>query len=106
MRGRGEAQRGGRVYHSGPAAAPAEELAARLAPPEERANGAADGGKRGAGAIVVDAASLKTPDAGGRERESRFGVSRVVLFVAGLMLIFTAFIAWQIYLTPDDRDEP
>jgi hypothetical protein len=60
-----------------------------------------------AGSIVVDTAALKMPVGFSEsKRESRFEVGRVVVFITLLMLLFTAFIAWQITLTPDGRDEP
>lgn len=96
-------------YSGGPEGSTVEELAAQLAPPEEqaRAAGGRDGVQHAAGAIVVDTGALKMPSGfAERRRESRFEIGRVVVFVTVLMLLFTAFIAWQIARTPDDRDEP
>ncbi|HLL75799.1 MAG TPA: hypothetical protein VK421_11110 [Pyrinomonadaceae bacterium] len=100
-------RRKGRERHarySGPEGSTVEELAAQLAPPEESGGG---NGTRQAGAIVVDTGALKMPEGFAESRrESRFEVGRVVVFVTLLMLLFTAFIAWQITLMPDDRDDP
>jgi hypothetical protein len=96
------------THYSGPEGSTVEELAAQLAPPEEQARAAGGGnGARQGGSIVVDTGALKMPTGFAEsKRESRFEVGRVVVFVTVLMLLFTAFIAWQISRTPDDRDEP
>jgi hypothetical protein len=99
--------RGRDARRSGPEGSTVEELAAQLAPPEEQAAAAAGGGRLATGTIVVDTAALKMPEGfAASRRESRFEVGRVVVFVTLLMLLFTAFIAWQITLMPDERDEP
>ena len=98
--------------HQEPPGSTVEELAAQLAPPEERAlaeaeRAAESAAQHGAGAIVVDTGALKMPTGFAESRrKSRFEINRVVVFVTMLMLLFTAFIAWQISRTPDDRDEP
>ena len=109
MKTRKDKKRGRHAHYSGPEGATVEELAAQLAPPEEqaRASGGGNGAQHAAGAIVVDTGALKMPEGFvSAKRESRFEIARVVVFVAALMLLFTAFIAWQIAQTPDDRDEP
>ena len=91
------------------------QLAAQLAPLEEQdqsiaaqqqvgsgpgsGNGQVD---RDYGAIVVDKDNLNFPkDMMEGEDEKRFlGVEPVVLVILGVMLIFIAFIAWQISLMP------
>jgi hypothetical protein len=96
-------------YSGGPEGTTVEELAAQLAPPEEqaRAAGGAGGANHAAGSIVVDAGALKMPEGfTARKRESRFEVGRVVVFVTLLMLLFTAFIAWQISRMPEDEPLP
>ena len=102
-------RRGRHARHPGPEGSTVEELAAQLAPPEEQQQGAhaGNGVRHAAGAIVVDTDALKMPSGFAESRrESRFEVGRVVVFVTVLMLLFTAFIAWQITRMPDDRDEP
>jgi hypothetical protein len=102
-------RRGGHARHPGPEGSTVDELAAQLAPPEEQQQGAAGGNgvRHVAGSIVVDTAALKMPEGFTQsKRESRFEIGRVVVVITLLMLLFTAFIAWQITQTPDDRDEP
>jgi hypothetical protein len=85
-----------------------EELAAQLAPPEEQAKAAAAQGNEihHGGSIVVDGSAIKMPEGfGAGSHESRFEIGRVVVVVTLLMLLFTAFIAWQITRMPDG-DEP
>ena len=109
MRIRRTGRRGGLAPRPEPAGSTVEELAAQLAPPEEQSQPAAAeaNGAPQSGSIVVDGSALKMPEGfGASKRESRFEVGRVVIFVAGLMLLFTAFIAWQITRMPDERDEP
>jgi hypothetical protein len=107
MRIKKTGRRGGHRPHSKePADVTVEEKAARLAPPEEQARRAANGGNQRAGTIVVDEAGVKMPAGFGRAaRESRFEINRVVLTVVLLALLFTAFIAWQVTLMPEG-DEP
>jgi len=95
------------AHYSGPEGATVEELAAQLAPPEEQARAAGAGGNGAQhGQIVVDTGALKMPTGFAEsKRESRFEIGRVVVFVTLLMLLFTAFIAWQITRMPDG-DEP
>lgn len=108
MKLRRRRKRGRHAHYSGPEGSTVEELAAQLAPPEEQARAAGgNGGQQAAGTIVVDTGALKMPEGfAERKRESRFEIGRVVVFVTVLMLLFTAFVAWQIARTPDDRDEP
>jgi hypothetical protein len=99
-------------YSGGPEGSTVEELAAQLAPPEEQARAAGGGGggngaQHAAGSIVVDDGAFKMPEGfATRKRESRFEVGRVVVFVTLLMLLFTAFIAWQITRMPEDEPLP
>ena len=109
MKTRRRKGRGRHAHFSGPEGSTVEELAAQLAPPEEqdpRAGG--DGAGKGGGAIVVDTGALKMPEGfAARKRESRFEVARVVLFITALMLLFAAFVAWQITRMPDgDQPQP
>ena len=75
------------------------ERAAQLVPMEELEGHRADTGSL-EGAIRVDE-RVPVPN-GVIEPESKrwLGVDLVVLMIAGLMLIFIAFIAWQISLMP------
>jgi hypothetical protein len=101
-------RKGHGAHHKGPEGATVEELAAQLAPPEEQARGAAGGGNgahHAAGQIVVDTSAVKLPTGfAAAQRESRFEIGRVVLIVTLLMLLFTAFVAWQISLMPPEDD--
>ena len=96
------------AHYSGPEGSTVEELAAQLAPPEEQERAAGgNGAQHAAGAIVVDTAALKMPTGFSEaKRESRFEVGRVVVFVTLLMLLFTAFVAWQITRMPEDEPLP
>ena len=96
------------AHYSGPQGSTVEELAAQLAPPEEQARAAGGNGEQpAAGAIVVDTGALKMPTGFAEsKRESRFEIGRVVVFVTLLMLLFTAFIAWQITRMPEDEPQP
>ena len=102
-------KRGRHAHYSGPQGATVEELAAQLAPPEEqqaRASGG-NGAQHAAGAIVVDTGALKMPTGFAESRrESHFEIGRVVVIITLLMLLFTAFIAWQITRMPDESGEP
>ena len=111
MKIRRRKRRGRHAHYSGPEGSTVEELAAQLAPPEEQQSQslAAQSGAahNGGGAIIVDTGALKMPEGfAARKEQSRFEVGRVVVFVTLLMLLFTAFIAWQIARMPDERDEP
>ena len=92
------------------------KLAARLAPAEELARGsvgvesqtsAPSGGPHPDphyGAIVVDNDSLHIPKdimESGNEK-TYLGMEPVVLVILGGMLVFIAFIAWQISLMPPE----
>lgn len=89
------------------------EIAAQLAPLEEQDKGAAarSGTTAGElhshlvheqGAIIVDSEGLSLSDdiAEGRQRKQVLGMEPVVLVILGFMLVFIAFIAWQISLMP------
>jgi len=108
LRKRKGRRRGAR--YSGPEGSTVEELAAQLAPPEEQQQQGAPGHNgvhHAAGTIVVDTGALKMPSGFVESKlESRFEIGRVVVFVTLLMLLFTAFIAWQITLMPEDEPQP
>lgn len=81
------------------------ELAAQLAPPEELVKisqpGHAEGSHVAAhesGAIVVgvEKSHLAKEVVDGEKRSGLFGLDLVVIVIAGLMLAFIAFIAWQV----------
>jgi hypothetical protein len=76
-----------------------EELAAQLAPLEERGRAGGGGAPNNGGSIVVDTGALKLPEGlvAEREKDKRLlGFEPVVLFIVVLALAFIAFIAWQI----------
>lgn len=91
-----------------------KEIAAQLAPLEEQHKGAAarTGPTAGDlhshhlvhehGAIIVDSEGLSLSDdvAEGRRGRQILGMEPVVLVILGFMLLFIAFIAWQISLMP------
>jgi hypothetical protein len=90
-----------------------EQVAAELAPLEERDQRTAQKQMRSenlskranqeTGAIVVDNADLKIPKGVIDESsdEKRFlGIEPVVLVILGAMLLYIAFITWQISLMP------
>jgi hypothetical protein len=77
------------------------ELAAQLAPLEERGGGgAAQGGasRNNGGSIVVDTGALKMPAGLAAQQEDRriLGFEPVVIFIVVLALAFIAFVAWQV----------
>jgi hypothetical protein len=91
------------------------QLAAQLAPLEERAklaavkqvgidspsgNGQAD---PNSGAIIVDNDNLHVPKdmMEGGDEKTFLGMEPVVLVILGVMLTFIAFIAWQISQMPE-----
>jgi hypothetical protein len=85
-----------------------EELAARLAPLEEteayRDSEQADAGKRAPDTIRVDNTTVKMPEkflGGDRDVEGTFYIDPPVLAVLVVVLIFIAFIAWQISQMPE-----
>lgn len=90
-----------------------KEIAAQLAPLEEQHKGAAarTGTTAGElhshlvhehGAIIVDSEGLSLSDdvAEGRHGRQVLGMEPVVLVILGFMLVFIAFIAWQISQMP------
>lgn len=90
-----------------------KEIAAQLAPLEEQDKGAAarTGMTAGEvhshlvhehGAIIVDSEGLSLSDdiAEGQRGKRILGMEPVVLAILGFMLVFIAFIAWQISLMP------
>jgi hypothetical protein len=86
------------------------KLAAQLAPLEEQDTQAArrqgagqNGGRliREHGALIVDTDHLNLPRELTESGERKFwDVEPVVLVIVGAMLVFIAFIAWQISLMP------
>lgn len=88
------------------------QLAAQLAPLEEldKSSASAQLGSRAPadatdpnyGAIVVDNEGLNVPKdiMEGGDEKTYFGMEPVVLVILGFMLLFIAFIAWQISLLP------
>ncbi|HEV2879733.1 MAG TPA: hypothetical protein VGX24_00385 [Pyrinomonadaceae bacterium] len=92
------------------------QLAAQLAPLEEQdtraarrqgANVHTTGGQNGGrliqehGALIIDTDHLNLPKELTESGESRFwDIEPVVLVIVGVMLVFIAFIAWQISLMP------
>jgi hypothetical protein len=89
------------------------QLAAQLAPLEEldkssasaqlgRATPVDDPNDPNYGAIVVDNEGLNVPKdiMEGGDEKTYFGMEPVVLVILGFMLLFIAFIAWQISLLP------
>ena len=85
------------------------ELAAQLAPLEERSTSAAVPSHSGngqaqpdAGTIVVDRDPSLVPKDMMEESDGKtyLGIEPVVLVILGVMLIFIAFIAWQISNMP------
>ena len=56
------------------------------------------------GAIVVDNQGLHIPKdiMEGGDEKTYFGMEPVVLVILGIMLVFIAFIAWQISLMPPE----
>ena len=92
------------------------QLAAQLAPLEEQDRHAAKQqlagtqdstdfqGDPGFSAIVVDKNNLNVPQdilEGGGEK-TYLGMEPVVLVILGIMLVFIAFVAWQITLMPSE----
>jgi hypothetical protein len=57
------------------------------------------------GAIVVDNEGLHIPKdiMEGGDEKTYFGMEPVVLVILGIMLVFIAFIAWQISLMPVEK---
>ena len=92
-------------HYSGPPDGTAEEVAAQLAPAEEHdaKAGAPPGAPSNGGAIVVGAGAPTLPEGFGAARKrSRLFEDRVVLVIVVLMLLFTAFIAWQVSKMSDE----
>ncbi len=87
----------------------AAQLAAQLAPLEELhrrgAGSSPTGDPKGnfaLGAIVVDNDDLSIPKdiMEGSDEKTYLGMEPVVIVILGFMLLFIAFIAWQISLMP------
>lgn len=81
--------------------APLEELDRRSALPGGPQSGDPKGNS-GYGAIVVDNEGLHVPKdiMEGSDEKTYLGMEPVVLAILGFMLLFIAFIAWQISLMP------
>jgi len=80
-------------------------FAEQLAPLEELTKQSAqvnpsDGANHEHGAIVVDSKHMNLPKGVEDERETKSGIEPVVLLIAGLLLGYIAFIAWQISQMP------
>ena len=92
------------THYGGPPDTPVEELAAQLAPAEERdRKAAAAGTQNNHGAIVVDAGGLSLPEGFGAKRKSpRLFEDRVVIVIVALLLTFTAFVAWRVSKMSDE----
>lgn len=76
-----------------------KDLAAQLAPLEERDGASQAGGHDNGGSIVVDTGALKMPEGLVAQQEKDkllLGFEPVVLFIVVMMLAFIAFVAWQI----------
>ncbi|MCA1565166.1 MAG: hypothetical protein LC803_05940 [Acidobacteria bacterium] len=87
--------------------APLEEQDTRAARRQQGANGRGAGGQNGnrliqeQGALIVDTDHLNLPKELTEAGERRFwDIEPVVLVIVGVMLLFIAFIAWQISLMP------
>jgi len=82
------------------------QLAAQLAPLEEldSRRAATQLASPQAGAIVVDNEGLQVPKdiMEGSDEKTYLGMEPVVLVILGFMLLFIAFIAWQISLMPPE----
>jgi hypothetical protein len=87
----------------------AAQLAAQLAPLEEldgrtTSSGPTDDpkGNFALGAIVVDNDNLSIPKdiMEGSDEKTYLGMEPVVIVILGFMLVFIAFIAWQISMMP------
>ena len=92
-------------HYSGPAGGTVEELAAQLAPAEERdaKPDARPVAQNNGGAIVVGAGAPSLPEGFGAARKrSRLFEDRVVLVIVALALLFTAFIAWRVSQMSDE----
>ena len=102
--GRRKPRRSMKLHSHVAASGDTKELAAQLAPLEERGRGAqAGGGQNNGGSIVVDTGALKLPEGlvAERERDRRIlGFEPVVLFIVVVALAFIAFIAWKISEMP------
>lgn len=84
-----------------------QEMAARLAPLEEteayRESEQADAGKRAPDTIRVDNTTVRMPEKfleGERDAEDTFYIDPPVLAVLVVVLLFIAFVAWQISQMP------
>ena len=102
---KGKKRRRHHGHYSGPPDGTAEDVAAQLAPPEERdaKPGAQPVARNDGGAIVVGAGAPALPESFGAARKrSRIFEDRVVLVIVALMLLFTAFIAWRVSQMSDE----
>ena len=90
-----------------------EEIAERLTPLEEteefKRSHQVEGRHGADDTIHVDSTSVRMPEhLVGDEREGAriFRLDPVVVVILAVMLAFIAFIAWQVTLMPEKRDEP
>ncbi|MCA1616868.1 MAG: hypothetical protein LC800_22840 [Acidobacteria bacterium] len=89
----------------------AATLAARLAPPEEKGQQAADaqaGARKNGGTIVVDTGALNPPEGFVKKAQTRrpLGLEPVVVVIVALALAFVAFVAWRITKMPPAAGDP
>ena len=106
----------GRLHWPGSSRGHEEEdgdSAERLAPLEEtekfKKSHQSDGEHAPDDTIHVDSSSVRMPGHlvdDEREGARIFRLEPVVLFILAAMLAFIAFVAWQITLMPEKRDEP
>jgi hypothetical protein len=95
------------AHYAGPPGLPTAELAAQLAPAEERDRKAAEPQATGAaangGAIIIDKGGPALPDGLGAARKStKLFNDRVVIIIIALALLFIAFVAWQVSRMTDE----
>ena len=90
-----------------------KDIAARLTPLEEteefRKSHQSDGEHAPDDTIHVDSSSVRVPENlvdEDREGANIFRLEPVVLFILVVMLAFIAFIAWQVTLMPENRNDP
>jgi hypothetical protein len=90
-----------------------KNIAERLTPLEEtdgfKKSHQAEGEHATDDTIHVDSSSVRVPEQlvdEDREGANIFRLEPVVLFLIAVMLAFIAFIAWQVTLMPEKRDDP
>ena len=90
-------------FHRRRSRSPAE-LAAQLAPPEERNAHVLQGAHQEVGAIVVEngSAGISGDLIEGGKKKQFLGLEPVVLVIVGLLLAWAVFIAWLITMMPPE----